>query len=220
MTPLVPYFQGMFANEPDRSGLASYLHAVEATCHHEAAHAVAAYVFGHPIYSIGVCAEYDDTLESVAFGGEVVDAKRPVRVDRSYCSRYFQLGTIFAAGAAGERRYRYDTGAPMRMLGGTECDHRNIDTIGKMLEWKHGRSRFAYQRLVWFAAQRMMQQQDVWAAVSELAEWLYFAVCDEIPEEPGVHWAFVSPRDAHSIFRQAGLQRGMFRSSSSELQAA
>lgn len=158
--PLVPYWDGMFSNEPlGRSSLFALASELEATCYHEASHAVVDYMFGRPLASVGVAASYeaDNGGElTVAYHGEVrTRGPDNIRVDFDYRGIHLILGTAAAVGPAGERRYRHEVGIPQRLLSASEGDHRSIDAIAKMLE-RRGRSRHAYRRMVWKYAQMIV----------------------------------------------------------------
>jgi hypothetical protein len=215
---LISYYKGMFANEPrPTAGPFDSAHELEATCYHEAAHAVVGYAFGEPIWSVGVCVDYHRDAGgrlSAAYAGEVRHGPpgQQRTVGLGYRPLYFRIGVGTAAGPAGEIRFRREAGLPLRLLGGSEGDHQTIDGIAKGLE-QRGRSRFAFQRLVWYAAQRLVIRDDFWKAIDEVAQELWYIACDEQPEEPDTEqvWSFIEPSRVHSACRQAGLRRGMFR---------
>ncbi|MBB4067431.1 hypothetical protein [Gellertiella hungarica] len=211
------YFSGIFANEP--MGSYTFIAAameLEATCYHEASHAVAEYVFGYGLQSIRVDTVYSkdaDGNQMVTFGGEVRRRSRGnghVSISYGYRPSVFMMGCIAAAGPAGERRYRHEKQIPMRMLGATEGDHQTIDAIAKSLE-RRGRCRQAFQRHVWSQAQKLVACNDVWIAVSEVAGELYYNgnVTDDQDAERVSQ--FITPADVYRICRQNGLKRGMLR---------
>lgn len=214
--PTVPYFQGMFANEDLDTSFFALAYEIEATCHHEAAHAVADYMFGCSLESIGVSASCsnDDLGElGVMIGGEVrVRARSNVPVRRAnYCRQHFELGCAVASGPAGERRFRHEAGLPMRMLGSTESDHNVISSIGRTIEGS-GRCRHAFARLVWHAGQTLIARDDVWKAVEEIAADLFDAThCQLDYDGPGTSWAFIEPSSAYAACRRHGLKQGMLR---------
>lgn len=99
----------------------------------------------------------------------------------------------------------------MRLLGASESDHRSIDSIAKVLE-QRGRDRFAYQRLVWYHAQKIIADQQIWDAVSDVAQELWnegVADLEMDTDTPGKHWAFLDPKIVYTLCRRAGLKRGM-----------
>lgn len=215
---LLSYFDGMFANEP-RPPAGPFDHAfeLEATCYHEAAHAVVGYAFGEPISSVGVCADYRSDAEgrlSVGYTGEVRHGPpgQQSALGRDYCPLYFRIGVGTAAGPAGEIRFRREAGLPLRMLGGTEGDHRTIDGIGKGIS-QRGRCGFAFRRLVWYAAQRLVMRDDFWDAIDTVGQELWYTACDNVPGSSGTEqvWSMIEPRQVHQACRRAGLKRGMFR---------
>lgn len=213
----VSYFEGMFTNEPLRnSGFFAVASELEATCYHEASHAVVDYMFGRPLASVGVAASCDQNEDgelSVAYHGEVkVCGSDWIRVDFNYRRQHFILGCAAAAGPAGERRYRYEAGIPQRLLGASEGDHRSIDTIAKVLAAR-GRSRYAYQRLVWRYAQRLIGHQQVWDAISDVADDLYSEASYGLAlDAPGEAWVYAAPSEIYGVCRRHGISRGMLRS--------
>lgn len=109
MTPFVSYHQGMFSNEPLRDHPLMAAAEFEATCHHEAAHAVLDYAFGNSLASVGISANYEidaDGEMTVGYGGEVrTCGPGPARIDFNYRRRHYKLGVVYAAGPAGERAF-------------------------------------------------------------------------------------------------------------------
>ncbi|KAA9386902.1 hypothetical protein [Neorhizobium galegae] len=213
--PMVSYRKGMFADEPlAEDSFSAHYFEFEATCHHEAAHAVSEYVFGNSLEFVGVKTEYltqPDGSIDVMVGGEVRRIHRSARVCVNYDYRpmLFVVGVVAAAGPAGERRYRYERGAPMRLLGASEGDHLAIDTIGKSLE-RRGRSRFAFRRHVWWHAQKLIAHDIVWRAISDIAKELSDTGITR-GSEPDVHWRQLLPQDVYRICRRHGLKQGIAR---------
>lgn len=213
----VSYSAGMFANEPmgDYSSIAACIE-LEASCYHEASHAVVDYMIGRPLQSVGVCVTYshdEDGATMVAYGGKVLVRHRggrtKIHVDYDYRRSHFYLGCALAAGPAGERRYRHEAQIPMRILGASEEDHAGISSIGKALA-KRGRCRWAYQRLVWHHAQKIVSDDTVWNAISRVGDELYFESSEQFEDEHlGQRWAYIDPRAIYAYCRQAGLKRGM-----------
>lgn len=213
----VSYSKGMFCNEPRPApGPWDAVFESRATCFHEASHAVVGYAFGEPIHSVGVSVfrEHRDGQPYESYGGEVRHAPPGERraVAYSYRPLLFRIGVGAAAGPAGERRYRSREGLPMCLLGASEGDHQTIDTIGKGLAMR-GRDRFAFRRLVWYAAQSLVARDDIWEAIGEVADDLSYALSDADDDEitAGIRWAYIDPREVHRACRRAGLRRGMFR---------
>lgn len=212
--PAVDYFTGMFSNEPMRDfGLFTLASELEATCFHEASHAVADYLFGRSLLFVGVRASYqldDNGRMTVAYGGEVrTRGTDKVRIDFNYRRSHFIHGCISAAGPAGERRFRHEVEIPMRLLGATEGDHHVIDRIGKAIG-QRGRSSNAFRRHVWHHAQKLVANKSVWNAISEVASALNDeAACELDMEEAGEAWAYIQPTDVYAICRRNGLKRGM-----------
>lgn len=213
---LVSYWEGMFSNEARHHyGFMAVASEMEATCFHEASHAVVDYLFGRPLASIGVAASYsfgDDGELTVAYHGEVkTRGPDQVSVDVDYGRLHFILGCAAAAGPAGERRYRHEVRAPQRVLGASEGDHKLIDAVAKMLE-RRGRSRFAYRRLVWRHAQLIVAQDEIWHAISAVANALYTEASFGLAmDEPGEAWVYIAPKDVYAFCRRSRLRWGMLR---------
>ena len=206
------YFSGMFQND-ERGPPSGFdaLFELEKACHHEAAHAVVEYALGNLLEHIGVCANYnvdDDGAHTVGYTGLVRKRGRHrVTIDYDYRPLHFRTGVVFAAGPAGERRHCVEREAQIRLLGASEGDHIGIDTIGRMLE-QRGRDRYAYRRLIWHAAKRIVAMPDVWAAICDVADDLFQAACDAEPPLRGEVWFRVEPRDVYRHCRRAGVTRG------------
>ncbi|MBS7696222.1 MULTISPECIES: hypothetical protein [unclassified Chelatococcus] len=213
------YSTGMFQNDQlGEHNMFTVVSEMNAACFHEASHAVAMYAFGISLSKIGVSATYsvDGAGGSfVSYAGEVRPISRAGRtscyIDYPYRPLHFRRGVTSAVGPAGERRFRLERGIPLRMLGATEGDHGSISTIGKCLGAR-GRNRFAFQRLVWRAAQRIVALEDVWSAISEVAEELSYATAGTEDESNanGTVWGLVEPADVYRICRRNGVRRGAF----------
>jgi hypothetical protein len=200
------YEQGMFANEQENAAYAA-LWEMEATCFHEAGHIVINYMLSDPVEWVGVFVNViGDTLRH---GGEVkLRGKQTTRINFAYRPVHFRHGLSAVAGPAAERRYRHDMGLPQQLLLATRGDHEIVDKIGKAIG-QTGRCRFAFRRHVWGHAQRLIDRQDVWEAVSEVARELSDAALMDIDlDTDGEQWAYVSPRLVYSICRRQGLRRG------------
>lgn len=163
---LCTYDDGMFAaEERDRNSVLDIFFEYQATCYHEAGHAVASHLLGQGCSSVSISVSYISGLEreptKVAFGGrasESRDANRRVNADLRkgrFTPTLSRYGIAVAAGPAAERRYRIERYLPLRALFSFQGDHDRIDTVAKRLE-ADGRSRFAYRRLVWRVAQRLI----------------------------------------------------------------
>jgi hypothetical protein len=212
------YERGMFANEK-RSADLNFMDVFldgEAACAHEAAHAVVGYAFGEKIFSVGVCVNYlnvENGMVTSSHSGEVRYGPPGTRrrVDYDYCQLQFCSGVCSAVGPAAELRYRTEAGIPLRILGGSEGDHDAIDSIGKVLE-NRGRSRYAFRRLVWYSAQRIVNRPDVWEAVCDVTQMLSEEMCNDEPESPpiGKVWSYIPPSHVVAACRRVGIKRGMF----------
>lgn len=220
MVPLCSYFEGMFSNQKsDLEDNPFYAHdMMGAAAHHEAAHAVVGYALGEPVTSVGIFADYlnSEGIWTVGYGGEVRhgDPGRRRHIDYAYRPLHFRIGVGAASGPAGERRYCLERGLPLRLLLATENDHDCITTIAKCLE-RRGRSRFAYQRLVWHAAQVLVNRDDIWGAICDVAEILYVEAALSEPEHPieGQIWTFMERREVAAACRRHGIRRGCLRHS-------
>ncbi len=177
------YDKGMFSAEEwaQTSGLETAFE-FEAACFHEAGHAVIGYLLGQGCSSVSVAVSYVYDFAGrptgVGYGGMARESRAFIRkVNKDLAVGRFtgvlaRYGISVAAGPAAERKFRIETEMPLRLLGATEGDHRQINTVSKILE-AHGRSSFAYKRLVWRAAQRLMAVPNIWSCVSHLAGELY-----------------------------------------------
>jgi hypothetical protein len=101
MKPLVSYEAGMFSNEPLGDHIFVAAGELEATCYHEAAHAVVMYAFGKGLKSIGVSADWKG--DTVGYGGNVQPRGKHDRyhVRGNYRRSHFVNGCITASGPAG-----------------------------------------------------------------------------------------------------------------------
>lgn len=202
------YEQGMFANEPmGNYAVHAALSEMEATCFHEAGHAVIDYMLGIGLESVGV---YSNVIgDTVGHGGEVKHrGRQTTRISFSYRPLHFRYGLSAAAGPAAERRYRHEVGLPQRLLLATQGDHQIIDRIGKAIGHT-GRCRFAFQRHIWSHAQRLIDSPDVWDAINAVAFALHDAAMLDIDLDADVEqWAFLAPRNVYAECRKAGLRRG------------
>lgn len=202
------YFQGMFANEPfgDYAAHAA-LYEMEATCFHEAGHAVVDYMLGASLESVGV---YSNVVgDTVGHGGEVKHrGKRTTRINFAYRPIHFRLGLSAAAGPAAELRFKHENGIPKHLLLATPGDHEIIDRIGKAIG-QAGRCQFAFRRHVWSHAQRLVGRPDIWEAINAVAFELRDAAMMEIDLDiDGEQWAFIAPRLVYRECRKAGLRHG------------
>ena len=211
------YEVGMFSNESaGEPHIFTCCAELLAACHHEAAHAVTMFALGQCLESVGVSANYqadEKGKKTVGYGGQVQPRSRGGRrqtlVDFDYRPLHFRRGLTSAAGPAGELRYRHEQGLPQRLLGATMEDHQSIDGIAKCLE-QRGRDRFAFRRLVWRAAQRVVAMDNVWAAICDVADELNYAINEDDVHEVGYVWGYVAPRDVYRICRRHGITRGTF----------
>lgn len=208
------YFTGMFQNDPaGEETLFSVAASLETVCHHEAAHAVAMYAMDYLLESVGVCANYGtgpDGSRTVGYTG-LARSRGPrgqVSVDFDYRPMHFRLGVTFAAGPVGERRHCIEMGKPLRLLGGTEGDHKGIDCIVRTL-FARDRDGYAFQRLVWRAAQRVICMPSVWEAITEVGTDLFYTAADADDTTDGDVWSYIEPRDVYRICRRHGVTRGM-----------
>lgn len=207
------YSEGMFSNEP-RTQLSAD-HELRASCFHEASHAVANFLFGVRMVSVGVCAifeedwdefSYDEATDLCVVYGGLVEVQNPTAyINTPYSPLHFMHGVIFASGPAGERRYRFENGIPLHLLGVAEYDHDGIVRICSVLE-QHQRSGAAFKRHVWHHAQALFSRPDAWAAVTQIAGELYDKAEKELRmEERGEAWSKIGSERVHNICQSAGL---------------
>jgi hypothetical protein len=90
----------------------------------------------------------------------------------------------------------------MRLLLAAQGDHAAVDVIAKRLELNR-RNRFAFQRLTWRLAQKLVEVDRVWAAISDLASALR-EVAPE-PETDGTESGSLSGTNAKFIMRRCGV---------------
>jgi hypothetical protein len=193
---------------------------LEATCFHEAGHAVAGYMLGFGLSSVSVtveCARLPENPEKLGyrFPGLYMQAKRPTARwgrairERGYGHAALAFGCMTCAGPVAELRFLTYNDMPRQMLGATIGDHEAVDRIGKYLDnGGNGRfrprDRFAFRRLSWREAQKLIHREDVWDAVGELAYALQEGLYDW-PEAPGQATSLIPGSTARSIIRRAGI---------------
>jgi hypothetical protein len=214
------YDTGMFTIEPWQNSLAedsfAEVGSMAQAGYHEAGHAVLQYAMGagpsRVQLRVTIKKDADGDL-FIAHGGVSYLSKNwHERANRYACAGEYHplivcIGTIFAAGAAAERKYCLASGAPVRVAFGSQNDHSNIDFIAKRLE-ANGRNPDSYRRLIWRRAQLALEDSTIWGAVTELAEWLndcYWPTDEDI----GTHESEMPGGTARAIIRKAGVLRGM-----------
>jgi hypothetical protein len=196
----------------------------EATCFHEAGHAVVGYMVGFGLSSVSVTVECGPLAEGseqlgYRFPGVYMNAKRQTARaakeirERGYCWAALANGVMSCAGPAAELRYLTHQGMPRRLLWATIWDHEAVDRTAKYLESGgsgrfRSRDRFAFRRLAWREAQKLIHREEVWTAIADLA----FALHDgmegmEWPDEIGSTTSMLPGATARSIIRRAGVQR-------------
>jgi hypothetical protein len=214
------YVTGMFTVEQWEDSLAEQSFAefglMAQAGYHEAGHAVLQYALGAgpTLVQLKTTIKEDAAGDrSIAYGGVSFTAKKwHERANRyavagEYHPVVVSLGIILAAGAAAERKYCLEAGAPVRVAFGSQNDCLNIDFIAERLEAR-GRNPDAYRRLIWRRAQLALEEPEIWSAVNELAGWLndcYWPTDDDV----GVHEDSMPGRKARAIIKKAGVCRGM-----------
>jgi hypothetical protein len=214
------YRAGVFAKEefdPNIPHFWRHIAQREATAYHEAGHAVMHYALGLGCSGIELRV-FVKKIEGEllgAYGGIARMNKESVRKITSklraceYGATLFAHGVAAASGPAAELKFCKLAGYPVRTLFGSAGDHREIENAGKSLQ-EAGRSRYAYERLVWRQAQVAIDNRTVWEAVDRLATKLNDEYWAETSEEPGLFVETMPGSRARAIMRQAGVKPGMF----------
>lgn len=200
------YHHGMFANEPPMQSFAASYWTLNATCHHEAGHAVVGYMLGFSLDEVAVCVRLVDG--QTGYEGHVKhNGDQKVDIWCKYRPLHFRHGLSATAGPAAERRYRHDTGTPQQLLEATKGDHDIVQKISKALE-RTGRNRFAFERHVWGHAQCLVEREDVWDAITAVAGGLFEEAMSQSLDDEIERWSHVSPYFVYRECRNAGLRRG------------
>ncbi|WP_294535441.1 hypothetical protein [uncultured Rhodoblastus sp.] len=154
------------------------MHEQDATAIHESGHAVAAWLFGIELESIRMTMHTSERTKAWS-GANVAHARtKRLNLPADYGPFYRVHGIVTLAGPAAERKFRVFHDLPMYK--GNEGDHDRFDSsMGTMLE-RSGRSSYAFRRLIWRRAQTMMEIEQVWHAVSELASYLTDLMDEEV----------------------------------------
>ncbi|MEJ0093144.1 MAG: hypothetical protein WDN46_06860 [Methylocella sp.] len=228
------YHDGMFSHEPrweSRGGKSDgflraleHSYEIEATCFHEAGHAVIDYALGMGCASVSIEANYAiqaDGKLGVRYGGLAMPSARMAQKSGRQIKRnvwneaILIFGVVNCAGPAAERKFRFLHDMPQRLLFASEGDHSNVDAAGKRLEMS-GRCSFAYRRLTWRVAQRYLDQEAVWGAIEVLADELNLEWSrvdpdgtEEQPKAGDQIKAVVDGRRARTLMRRAGVRPGM-----------
>jgi hypothetical protein len=207
----------MFAHDPATEGFATEWVEMESACHHEAGHAIVAYALGIGIEHATVFRRitWRDGNQYFGYGGRV-DFKRGRYADpnnilrHKYRQAHFREGVLTAAGPAAERRRLLEGQSPQRSLFSSCGDHETIDAIGKALAMK-GRCRFAYRRLVWYAALKCISIDQIWEAIEELAEDIAdeLACAEDEHPDSDFHEGKLETDHIHRICRRHKIKRGM-----------
>jgi hypothetical protein len=165
------YEQGMFPEKLHRSlGDRPFdvFFEQEAVAIHEAGHAVAARLLGIEFESVELKMEPIEGGSKLSGACVAQEDGRRLHLPNDYGTFYRVHGIITLAGPAAERKYRQFQNLPMNK--GNGDDHDNFDTcMGKHLEIAAGRRSDAFRRLIWRRAQTMMEVEQVWNAVFDLA---------------------------------------------------
>lgn len=207
MTLRCTYYQGMFANEDALQSLSAGYYNLAALCHHEAGHAVLGYMLGFSLEEVAVCIRI--VGDQTGYEGTVRHSgNQKVEIWGKYRPLHFKHGLSAVAGPAAERRYRYRANLPQRLLGATVADHDVVQKIGKALE-RSGRNRFAFERHIWSRAQCLIEREDVWTAITEVAEGLSDEAIANSSSGETEQWSRVSPNFVYRECRRAGLKRGL-----------
>jgi hypothetical protein len=221
------FFEGMFSNEPhlesENGKIGELFLEPAATGMHEAGHAVVGYALGWGCSFVSINLEYAESENcglGVAYGGMAKHAKQDRRampqIRRGYGPAMLTNGILTCAGPAAERKYRFLNGLPLRSLDTAGGDYAAVDGLARMLE-QQGRSRggYALKRLVWRLAQRAVDNEAIWAAISEIGEELAWRITDveaERGDDPKIGDRTETKMGGHqarAIMRGAGVAPGM-----------
>jgi hypothetical protein len=207
------YHEGMFSQDNNIHSLHGPLGVLlehKAACFHEAGHAIVGNLLGLGCGSVeihpGISLSEDGTPGSIGYGGFSHHGKtrhdRAIRaMKRGSLPARVTLGVSGCAGPAAERRFRFDNGMPLNLLGATEGDHEFLDNeLAKPL----GDERFVFLRRVWAKAQFVVQRAPVWAAICELAQRLLRE--GQAEDAPGLR---VTSRIAGSEVRAVARKHGV-----------
>ncbi len=216
------YFEGMFAYEPKVEhahepvgDAVAHIVEMEATQYHEAGHAVLMYALGLGCAGVHLTKKMlrlPDGSMGVTYSGCVNGRKTLVSrvyrlIDRGFLTaEVIAEGVAFAAGPAAERKYRLSADASLCMLGATEGDHHQIESIAKTLQLIGGHDRYAYEETVWSRAQQALEIDVIWNAVEALAEALEWPF--EV-DDVGVFTETMAGPTARAIMRRLGVRPGM-----------
>lgn len=202
------YWNGMFACEPPHEYEAFFASTV--TAHHEAGHAVAAYVLGLGIgrRGVGIRETYKPAEKTFSSGGVVFSTKAERRRVKALLKRgtydpiLAKVAIASAAGPAAELKHCRQVGAPARTLGASEGDHNMISCIGKNVLDRSPYFRSALERFAWHQAQLLLEQPPVWDAVCYLAGWLDGPEQDETTEYEHSSFAYMPASEARWLIKR------------------
>lgn len=210
-----PTFEAAFYSHeewPAEHLILAHAYEREATCYHEAGHAVVGWWLGLGLTKASVYAAVGtapDGNPGYSYGGLVTfNARKAAALGRAidagaYCREALVHGVVSCAGPAAEYRFRQDTGTPQRLLGGGHGDHHDVDAVGKRLEEFSDRGRFAYRRLVWRHAWAAVNRDDLWPAIVSMADALKWGFDEAEPEKVAEHGFALEGRAASAIVRRA-----------------
>jgi hypothetical protein len=146
--------------------------------YHEAGHGVAGVALGaHPLTRIVVFedgAEPSDVDGSVIggrahFGEGVRDPDRPQHICPCWRIKLMD-GALTCAGPAAERKLRLAERLPQLSLLGAGHDREDMRALARAVWLGAGRDGFAFERLAWKTAQRIVDEPPLWAAIAALAQ--------------------------------------------------
>ena len=176
------YAEGMFsADKAPPPSMADMLYERLAACTHEAGHAVAGHLLGQGCSYIKISVRYRRDLDGVADGFAYTGCAQSSRSIGRRLNKDLKIGDfspalavdgiVTSAGPAAERRFRLDTGLPLRLVDATIGDHDRISTVARRLA-ENGRSGLAYCRMVWWLSQKLVSNATFWDCVAEIADCL------------------------------------------------
>jgi len=175
VAPYCSYDEGMFSVQKRAlPSLFDVYSEFQTACFHEAGHAVVGYLLGQGCSSLSVRVEYSIDSEGrphgLAYGGMARMSRAAMRwVNQDLrvgqlTSALVNYGVSVAAGPAAERKFRIEAGLPLCALYTAQGDRTSIDAVAKKLE-ANGRSRSAFQKMVWHRAQSLLRVPSVWGCV-------------------------------------------------------
>jgi hypothetical protein len=213
------YQRGMFAFAPN-NGLQTtdgfdHFEERRVVAYHEAGHAVLQFALGAGLSRLALRTSIVEAGDrpAIAYSGICF----PRRQFNAQVLRFLRRkephdtlvvhGVTLAAGAAAEQKFCLSSDARMRTYAGSAQDHQHIYVVACMMD-EIGQDGTAYQEMVWRRAQLALDNEAIWDAVSELAEYLDECFWPEA-EDFGEHECTMPGPKARAVIRRAGVEPGM-----------